>query len=224
MKKVIVAAGLESILKVGDLWTRLKVKLQSHLDPNDWRWRAAKQSPEGIIFTPLSTDEGRRVGTRKYIQRVQKACPGNLTVRTGCLVTRVLFDDDNQAIGVEYLEGKHLYAADPRSPPAGDGGVKRQVLVRREVILSAGAFNSPQLLKLSGVGPRAELERHGIQVRVDLPGVGANLQDRYEVGVISQMKEEFSIVKGATFKPPDPGAKPDPLFTEWWLKGHAAAR
>ncbi len=57
LKKVIVAAGLESILKVGDLWTRLKVKLQSHLDPNDWRWRAAKQIPEGIIFTPLSTDK-----------------------------------------------------------------------------------------------------------------------------------------------------------------------
>jgi choline dehydrogenase len=52
----------------------------------------------------------------------------------------------------------------------------------REVILSAGAFNSPQLLKLSGIGSVQELSRHGIRTIVDLPGVGENLQDRYEVG------------------------------------------
>ena len=53
---------------------------------------------------------------------------------------------------------------------------------RREVILCGGAFNTPQLLMLSGIGPAAELRAHGIPVRVDLPGVGRNLQDRYEVG------------------------------------------
>jgi choline dehydrogenase len=53
------------------------------------------------------------------------------------------------------------------------------------VILSGGAFNTPQLLKLSGIGPAEELEKFGIKVRVNLPGVGANLQDRYEIGVVS---------------------------------------
>ena len=60
---------------------------------------------------------------------------------------------------------------------------------RREVILAGGAFNTPQLLMLSGIGPRDELERHGIAVRVDLPGVGRNLQDRYEIGVVNRMAE-----------------------------------
>ena len=55
------------------------------------------------------------------------------------------------------------------------------------MILAGGAFNTPQLLMLSGVGPRAMLERFGIRVRVDLPGVGRNLQDRYEVCVVNRM-------------------------------------
>ena len=54
------------------------------------------------------------------------------------------------------------------------------------MIIAGGAFNSPQLLKLSGVGLRAELEQLGIPVIADLPGVGENLQDRYEVGVIAE--------------------------------------
>ncbi len=58
------------------------------------------------------------------------------------------------------------------------------------MILAGGAFNTPQLLMLSGIGPRAELERHGIPVRVDLGGVGRNLQDRYEVGVVHRMDFE----------------------------------
>ena len=57
----------------------------------------------------------------------------------------------------------------------------------REVVLAGGAFNSPQLLMLSGIGPPDQLRRVGIAVRVPLPGVGANLQDRYEVSVVSEM-------------------------------------
>ena len=62
-----------------------------------------------------------------------------------------------------------------------------QAQATREVILSGGAFNTPQILMLSGVGPRAVLEPLGIPVRVELPGVGKNLQDRYEVGVVNRM-------------------------------------
>jgi choline dehydrogenase len=70
-------------------------------------------------------------------------------------------------------------------------------------------------LKLSGVGPKAELERFGIPVVADLPGVGENLQDRYEVGVISEMARDFSLLKGAAFAPPQQGGPDDPFFDEW---------
>jgi choline dehydrogenase len=137
-------------------------------------------------------------------------------VRTHALVTRVLLDGSNRAVGVEYLDGPHLYRADPAAP--GDEPAiapPRTVRATREVILAAGAFNTPQILMLSGIGPRDELGRHGIPVRVDLPGVGRNLQDRYEVGVVSAMEDDFRILRGATFRPPVPGEAPDPQFREW---------
>jgi len=223
LKKILASVVQESITRVGKLLTRLKVKLESHLDPNDWRWRSANQSPEGIIFTPLSTNGGRRVGARDRIVQVQKSCPKNLTVKTGALVTRVLFVDvpegKKRATGVEYLTGKHLYRADPAASITKDAGTLRIVSASREVILSGGAFNTPQLLMLSGIGPKAELEKHHIPVQVDLPGVGKNLQDRYEVGAVYEMEDNFSILKGTTFKPPDPLGTPDPEFAKWWLEG-----
>jgi choline dehydrogenase len=92
----------------------------------------------------------------------------------------------------------------------------KRVLVRREVILAGGAFSTPQLLKLSGIGPREELEAHGIPVRVDLPGVGANLQDRYEVGVVSELRDDrFTLLDGCSFAPPVDGETGDRCFTEW---------
>lgn len=69
----------------------------------------------------------------------------------------------------------------------------------REVIISAGAFNTPQLLKLSGVGPKEELESFDIPVIVDLPGVGTNMQDRYEVTVIGKTDSDFAITSKCTF-------------------------
>ena len=76
----------------------------------------------------------------------------------------------------------------------------------REVILSGGAFNTPQLLMLSGIGPRAVLEPLGIPVRVELPGVGKNLQDRYEVGVVNRMSfDRWNVLEGVTFSRGDRG-------------------
>jgi choline dehydrogenase len=136
-------------------------------------------------------------------------------VRTGCLVTRVLLaDDGTTARGVEYLPQPHAYRADPQAHP-GPAAAPVQVTVRREVILCGGAFNTPQLLKLSGIGPRAELERFGIRCRVDLPGVGENLQDRYEVGVVTRMARDFRLLEGLTFRPPGAGEDPDPGYREW---------
>jgi choline dehydrogenase len=65
------------------------------------------------------------------------------------------------------------------------------------------------------VGPREELTDLGIDVRVDLPGVGENLQDRYEVGVVYEMKSDFTLLEDCAFKPPQPGQGPDRCFEEW---------
>ena len=91
------------------------------------------------------------------------------------------------------------------------------MLFRSEVILCGGAFNTPQLLQLSGIGPPELLRRPDIdiEVRVPLRGVGANLQDRYEVTVISRMKQPFALLDGATMVPPAPGQGPDPQLREW---------
>jgi choline dehydrogenase len=142
---------------------------------------------------------------------VQSRFPDKLTVKTNALVTRVLFDADNSAVGVEYLEGAHQYRADPRAGPGADGLAARQVFVESEVILSAGAFNTPQLLKLSGVGPREELTGLGIDARVDLRGVGENLQDRYEVGVVFDVERDFDLVRNCTFLE----TSNDPCLAEW---------
>ncbi|MCA9470490.1 MAG: GMC family oxidoreductase N-terminal domain-containing protein [Nitrospirales bacterium] len=222
LKKLIKATLTESIFNVNGFKgfiSRVKLKLKGHLDPNDWRWRQAGKSPEGLVFTPLSVNEGKRVGTREYIRTVQQACPNNLTVKTGALVARVLFEEDadgrKRATGVEYLEGPHLYRADPRVNPTPNAGIRTTVQCTREVILSGGAFNTPQMLMLSGIGPKSELAKHGIDVQVDLPGVGRNLQDRYEVGIVSEMKKDFSILEGGTFAPPGPDEAPDPILQDW---------
>jgi choline dehydrogenase len=195
---------------VGDLQRKL---LLTGFDPNDAR--TVGSGAEGVYLVPLATEGGRRVGTREYLRRVQAACPGNLVVRTGALVTRVLFDGEQRAIGVEYLRGERLYRADREARPDPPATIET-VRVAREVVLAAGAFNTPQLLKLSGVGPRPELARLGIDTRVDLPGVGENLQDRYEVGVVLEMAEPFSLLEGARFEEPANGRDPDdPLFREW---------
>ncbi len=170
-------------------------------DPNDTR----TDGKEGVWYSPLSTAGHRRTGTRERLLAVQARHPDKLRIELDALATRVLFDGD-RAIGVEYLKGRRLYRA---SPGAAGAGERKQVIAARDVILSGGAFNSPQLLMLSGIGPRAELEAQGIAVKVDLPGVGRNLQDRYEVGVVHRMARRWAALEGAGF------AAGDPLFRQW---------
>ncbi|RQR27287.1 GMC family oxidoreductase [Burkholderia sp. Bp9142] len=119
---------------------------------------------DGVGFMQHTIRDGRRQSA--YVAFVEPVLNRpNLTVRTGCLVRRILFDDDRQATGVEIQC---------------DGAVQ-SIAAAREVILSAGSLNSPQILMLSGVGPGEELQRHGIRQVVDLPGVGRNLQDHFYV-------------------------------------------
>lgn len=189
--------------------------LDTLLDPNDWK--IAKASGEGVFSVPLAVKDGKRNGTREYIREIERQFPDRLIVKTHALVTKIVFDDDNTAMGVEYLEGKHIYRADPRADKTENNSEdKRTVFVKREVILSGGAFNTPQLLKLSGIGPKEELSNLGIEVRVDLPGVGTNLQDRYEVGVVSEMNQDFRILENSTFVEPKPGERiTDTSLLEW---------
>ena len=84
------------------------------------------------------------------------------------------------------------------------------------MILAGGAFNSPQLLMLSGIGPADHLAAHGIEVLLDRPGVGTNLQDRYEIGVVSEMKRNWKLLADATFEPPPtPNDTGDPEYVKW---------
>ena len=192
---------------IGSIVTRVL----THFDPNDIR--NSEDSPEGIAFTPLAVANGKRNGPREYLLRTRQELPKNLTIKLGTLVTRVLFEN-KRAIGVEVMEGRHLYEADPLANGKSAPPPTQEITAKREVILAAGAFNSPQILKLSGVGPRAELESFGIPVVVDAPGVGENLQDRYEVAVVSDFPKKFGLFNGATFLPPVDG-KEDPFFTQW---------
>jgi choline dehydrogenase-like flavoprotein len=177
-----------------------------------WHWLRGKGDPnarpwgggsfEGICYTPVSTSGHRRVGARERVLQVAAAHPQRLHIELDALATRVIFDAEGAACGVEYLKGQRLYRAHAlvNSSP----GELRQVRARREVLLCGGAFNTPQLLMLSGIGPSAELRSHGIPVRVDLPGVGHNLQDRYEVAVTHRMRQPWSALEGARFEHGDP--------------------
>ena len=185
---------------------RLEWWLASGGDPNDWR--LVQGSAEGVRYMPLSTFNGRRLGTRERVLDVATRHPDRLRIELNALATRVLFDDRMRAIGVEYLKGERLYRA--HAKPSDSGGELRQIRAAREVVLAGGAFNTPQLLMLSGIGPRAHLESHGIACRVDSDGVGQNLQDRYEIGVVNRMNfESWEVLQGAKF------AKDDPLYAQW---------
>lgn len=192
--------------------------LRAKWDPNDLR--VLKRRGVGVIAVPMAIDEkGHRAGTRERIRAGQET--GRLEVRTHCHVTELVFDEKDplRVVGVRYLPGERLYRADRDPNRFGQPtGPAQEVRAKREVILSAGAYITPQLLMLSGIGPKEELQRTeiNIPVRLDLPGVGKNLQDRYEVGIVTQAKAAFPLLTKATFGGPAEGEeKGDEYFEEW---------
>jgi choline dehydrogenase-like flavoprotein len=193
--RVILKAAAAAAKKADLPLKRIRWGIFGRGDPNDWR--LVKNDAVGIRLPPLSTFRGGRNGTREFLLDVQEKYAGNLTIELDALATKVLFDDTNRAIGVEYLKGECLYQA--YCKPSDQPGETKSVRASREVILAGGAFNTPQLLMLSGIGPEEELKKHGINVRVDLPGVGQNLQDRYEVGIVNRMKANWKVLEGALF-------------------------
>jgi choline dehydrogenase-like flavoprotein len=183
----------------------LRRLLVSLFDPNDWR--LLRRNADGLCFTPLSTDRHQRIGTRERLRDVSARHPDRLRIELHALATRVVLDADNRAVGVEYLKGERLYRAHPFASET--PGEPRIVHARREVIVAGGAFNTPQLLMLSGIGPREALSQHGIPVRTELRGVGRNLQDRYEIGVVYEMAKPWRALDGANF------SRNDRLFHKW---------
>ncbi|MDE2004288.1 MAG: choline dehydrogenase [Betaproteobacteria bacterium] len=132
--------------------------------PRNDDFNGARQ--EGAGYYQLTTREGRRCSTAVAYLRPARGRP-NLRVETGAHATGVLFEG-TRAGGVRYRQD----------------GTERRALARREVILAAGALQSPQLLQLSGIGPASLLQAQGIPVIQALEGVGENLQDHLQARVI----------------------------------------
>lgn len=181
---------------------------------------AKRDTTPAFYQTPIATRDGRRNGPRDFVIFVRDATNPDgskkypLDVRLNCHVTKVILDeseDPARAIGVEFLDGAYLYKASPRSRNAGPG-TPGSAMASREVIVAGGTYNSPQLLKLSGIGPADELKKFGIPVVVDLPGVGTNLQDHYEVAVQGQVPNDFKALEGCTF---GFNGQNDPCLDRW---------
>jgi choline dehydrogenase len=199
MMGMIKHSAVKAFKQMGDPLTQIRWSIKSQHDPNDWR--LVQSNSFGVRYTPLTTRGQVRIGSGERILDVTKRYPEKLHIESHALVTRVLFDDNNRALGVEYLKGERLYRA--HAHPSSAPGERRQAFALRETILCGGAFNTPQLLMLSGIGPKQDLESHGIKVRVELPGVGKNLQDRYEVSVVNRMTQDWNVLAGAKFDTSD---------------------
>ena len=124
----------------------------------------------------------RLSAARAYLHPVLKQ-RRNLTLKTRAQADKILFEG-NKAVGVQYRQGRF---------GLGMKGASTKTVTAKEVISCGGAFNSPQLLQLSGVGDREHLEGLGIEVVSHLPGVGENMQDHLEVYIQYACKEPVSI-------------------------------
>ncbi|GAA0430612.1 GMC oxidoreductase [Acrocarpospora corrugata] len=205
--RIVAAATAEAAARGGDTTHPRSINDKAFVDAGT----------EGFFYTPQSTSHGRRHSMRERLLAAQAAFPSRLVIQANALAERIVLEPGphghKRAVAVDYLLGDHLYGASPRyraTTAADRKSRRRTVRARREVIVSAGVFNSPQLLMLSGIGPRAHLAQLGVPVQIDLPGVGGNLQDRYEVPVVSAYPP-FLLFQACGF-----GKTPlDPCLTAW---------
>ncbi len=233
---------VEDLDGVRSLWRDAKRliggRLFRDLDLNDLD--KMRTHPEGVALVPLAVSRGgvRRgprewlLETRRQLRDERDKVPdgdefaGEIRIATNVFVRRVVFQADEtgqppRAIGVEFSVGRHLY--DPGKQMNSDPQ-KQYCYARREILLCGGAFNTPQLLMLSGVGDKNYLRTIGVEgvvgidgkvnadLFVDLPGVGKNLLDRYEISVVSEMAKNFSMLDTVKF---EPSATDDAPLNNW---------
>uniref|UniRef100_A0A6B2L0X6 Glucose-methanol-choline oxidoreductase N-terminal domain-containing protein n=1 Tax=Arcella intermedia TaxID=1963864 RepID=A0A6B2L0X6_9EUKA len=167
-----------------------------------------------VGFDPV-TGHGTRSWVGKDLLKPAAERCSKLRIKSRSLVTRILFDG-TRAVGVEYIEGEGIYSTEVNSTMGIRNAAlhkKKFAFARMGVIVAAGTVNTPQLLKLSGIGPRAELEQFDIPVVVDLPGVGENLQDHVEFTVNYQFDSPTYIDSlGCSYGPRDAS---DPCATQY---------
>lgn len=238
-------SGLDTV--GGWVSTFFRGKFRRSLDPNHADTQA--DSPEGVALIPLAVYggkttvhqnrstpyamRGRRSSPREFLLETLALYPDNLTIWTDCLVTEVMLSEGEKprAIGVKLLRGERLYRA--HVTPTEKAGSEDEATVHEngEVILCGGTFNTPQLMMLSGIGEQdadgnivmgdsaAPETDDKIKCRVPLRGVGKNMQDRYEVSVVSEMKKDFSLLEGAHFTVPDDPDQADHHLRQWREEG-----
>src|SRR6201996_4405789 len=133
------------------------------------------KTQEGAGFFQTTTHNGRRASSAySYLRPAKRR--GNLHIETDALAQRILFEG-KRAKAVQYKQNGNL----------------RTARARKEVLVSSGAYNSPQLLQLSGVGPADLLKTHGIDVVWDAPGVGNDLQDHLQVRIVTRCAERITL-------------------------------
>ncbi|HYW62373.1 MAG TPA: choline dehydrogenase [Bradyrhizobium sp.] len=130
---------------------------------------------EGAGWFQTTTRHGRRASTaRSYLRPARQR--QNLRVETAALAQRIVFEG-KRAVAVDYKQG----------------GIAKQARAAKEVLICGGAYNSPQLLQLSGVGPAELLKSHGIGVVLDAPGVGRDLQDHMQVRIVTRCTKAITL-------------------------------
>ncbi|KAG6828259.1 hypothetical protein H0H92_008602 [Tricholoma furcatifolium] len=184
------------------------------LDLND----IAGDNAEGVNSISSTIDENHiRSSVHERLLAVQQSNPDQLHMSLDTLATQILLCEDSDssvtAYGVQIAPGAALAVA---SNFNGTSTLDVQnVTARYEVIVSAGTFQSPQLL--SGIGDPDQLQQFGIEPIVNLPGVGTNLQDHDEVAVNWRMKNDYALLKGCKFLT-DPTQ--DPCLEVWLEQDH----
>ncbi|KAL1917110.1 uncharacterized protein VTP21DRAFT_5308 [Calcarisporiella thermophila] len=171
-------------------------------DLNGYSKKRLGTDVESSFFIPTNIDPttGTRGNYLGYIVHHAQKLP-NFDIWTNTYATRIVIDSQ-VAYGVEYQYGKYLYKASPHSNDQNRAQASRGVVAaRREIIISGGFIQTPQLLMLSGIGDRDQLALHNINTSAHLPGVGRNLQENYETSYIVQLPKEYSAVKGCKFSP-----------------------
>ncbi|KAK3324332.1 GMC oxidoreductase-like protein [Cercophora scortea] len=187
-----------------------------------------RDQTQGVFDLTVHVDaQWRRFSSRDYVLATANAVNPDgskrypLYLQLNTVATKILFKPTTPwspkpiATGVQLLQGQSLYAADPRHTPSQPLPASTRALAAKEVIISGGTFNSPQLLLLSGIGPSASLSALQIPTVVDLPGVGANLQDNYELPIVMHAQGPAQDLSTPTNPPCTLGAPSDPCIPLW---------